>query len=278
MNEPPNGFHHVLNRHGYGFHYSVLRQAEAAYKAGRSKWGFEVAEFPVEVRGHGTRIDFILKHRDLNHLLVAECKRVNPALADWCFVRAPYVRVNPRDGRILAEHLVRGSDGRLVAGARPIGYSADAYHIALEMRTDAKGEATGASGRGAIEEAATQVLRGLNGLVEFYVRNRSVLKGIDEVIISPVIFTTANLWASDVDLSQAHSQTGDVDPASAGLLPKAYIMYQYNESPGIKHEYSPFPMPRDLGDILESEYVRTVHIVNARGVEGFLSYMSEAVP
>ena len=274
MSDPPTGFHGVLNRHGYGFHYSVLRRADALYGERRSKWGFEVAEFPVEVRGQGTRIDFILKHRERPHYLVAECKRANPALADWCFVRAPYVRSNRTDERILAEHITRERDGSLRSGAKPIGYSADAYQIALEVRTDARGD-SGGSGRGAIEEAATQISRGMNGLVEFFVRNRTVLKGIDEAVISPVIFTTANLWASGVDLSQADLPSGNVDPKAAGLIPKPYVMYQYHLSPGIKHEWPRFPLPRELGDILDTEYVRTVHIVSTSGIDSFLSFMSD---
>jgi hypothetical protein len=270
---PPSGFHKILNRHGYGFQYSVLNRAAALYEDGRSQWLFEAAEFPVEVQGSGTRIDFILKHRHYNHLLVAECKRVNPALGAWCFARAPYVRRGRIDEMYFADYLVRNRDGSFSAGVKPLTYLADAFHLGLEARTGDQGESAGA-GRNAIEDAATQVCRGVNGLVEFYVRHRQVLKGKDELIISSAIFTTAALWAADVDLSNTDLSTGDVDPAAVGLVPKAYVAYQYHLSPGIKHEHSLHPMPKELGDVLDREYIRTIHVVAPNGVEAFLQHYS----
>jgi hypothetical protein len=54
-------FNNQLDRHGYGFHYSVLSWAEELNtRRGASQWVFEVCEFPVAVQGIGTRIDFIL--------------------------------------------------------------------------------------------------------------------------------------------------------------------------------------------------------------------------
>jgi hypothetical protein len=82
------GFQNVLNSHGYGFQYSVLKEvARLAYEVRSASWIPKVPEFPVEVQGHDTRIDFILKHARLPFYLVAECKRANPSLANWCFAK-----------------------------------------------------------------------------------------------------------------------------------------------------------------------------------------------
>ena len=98
-------FEASLNQHGYGFQYSVLQTAWTFEQSNNSSFVFEVAEFPVEVQNAGTRIDFILRRSKPNIrisnserplFLVAECKRANPALADWCFVRAPFTKRNPR--------------------------------------------------------------------------------------------------------------------------------------------------------------------------------------
>jgi len=43
------GFEKVLNRHGYGFQYAVLKLATELYEQNKSAWVFNVAEFPVEV-------------------------------------------------------------------------------------------------------------------------------------------------------------------------------------------------------------------------------------
>ena len=73
-------FHKNLNRHGYGFHYRVLHEVERLYNERKSYWRFEAAEFPVEVQGHGTRIDFVLSSNSKSIYLLAECKRADPAL------------------------------------------------------------------------------------------------------------------------------------------------------------------------------------------------------
>jgi len=92
-----NSFQKALNRHGYGFQFSVLKIAENLAKKvdrhERSRWNFLFSEVPVEVQGSGTRIDFILSRSrsDLSPFfyLICECKRANPKLSNWCFVRAP---------------------------------------------------------------------------------------------------------------------------------------------------------------------------------------------
>jgi len=83
-----------VNQHGHGFHYSVVDRARYLCDEGRAQWYFEVAELPVKARNSSTKVDFILRHKYLPRLMIAECKRANPAFADWCFMRAPYVVIN----------------------------------------------------------------------------------------------------------------------------------------------------------------------------------------
>src|SRR5579872_5212238 len=85
-------FENRLNRHGYSFQYAVINKAKEAFEQGASAWGFMVAEFPVQSPEKDTRIDFILKHTRNPIHMVAECKRANPALSNWCFVKAPFVQ------------------------------------------------------------------------------------------------------------------------------------------------------------------------------------------
>ena len=74
-----------LDQHGYGFQYALIRHLR---EKGLS-WYLQATEFPVEVGEKHTRIDFVLKYGSRNVYLVAECKRANPALSNWCFIRAP---------------------------------------------------------------------------------------------------------------------------------------------------------------------------------------------
>jgi len=74
----------------------------------------------------------------------------------------------------------------------------DFYQIAIEVKSDKTGDPSG-NGRGAIEQAAGQVMRGSNGLIESLLKFSKLVddpKGCDLI---PVIFTTANLWVSNVD-------------------------------------------------------------------------------
>ncbi|HKC63631.1 MAG TPA: hypothetical protein VKB86_08335, partial [Pyrinomonadaceae bacterium] len=206
-------FSDVLNRHGYGFQYSVLNLANKLFIARNSSWLFQAVEFPVEVKGYSTRIDFILKRKsEPTFFLLAECKRANPALSNWCFVRAPYIHRNHSDGYepVIMEHAQSGYAASVTAYAKERPSAYNPCHIGLEVRSNAKGDTQGESGK-AIEDAASQVLRGLNGMVELLSKNRHILSNWKRADFLPVIFTTAQLWLSNAELSSADIQTGKVD-------------------------------------------------------------------
>jgi len=93
MAEPTlNDIRKVLGSHGHAFQYAVLRRAQELFDKGRSTWVFDVAEFPVEGTDKPIHIDFILSNRSNNVYLVIECKRVDPAVGNWCFLKLPYTR------------------------------------------------------------------------------------------------------------------------------------------------------------------------------------------
>lgn len=191
-----------LNENGYSFQYAVLKAIHDLYNEKKSPWLFEVAEFPVEVNGTPIHIDFILRQKETPFYLVAECKRANPALSNWCFVKAPYVsrRIHDGDERIVRE-IVKANR---ITSLQWIGRTQDIYRLAFEVKSNAKGE--GSSGKGQINEALTQVLRGMNGLIKFAVNvlgkgKEDLLKGYSCAAFMPVIFTTAKLWVTDAKRS-----------------------------------------------------------------------------
>ena len=264
------GLEKVLDRHGYGFHYSVLRKCQALYDEGRSEWGFEAAEFPVEVRGAATRVDFILKSRSGPWYMLAECKRVNPALSNWCFVTAPYYRRNQKDRELVAEraHCTLGGEIQ-TSVVTTFGYQG-LYHIGLEVRSGEKGDC-GGKGRGAIEEASTQVGRGLNGFLSFLAAHPQPLQIDVPATFLPVIFTTARLFVSEVDLSAAELDTGKLPAAAVQLEEKDWIWLQYHLSPGLKHRLFTGPATDQLAALLTQEYVRTIAVVSSQGIASFLT-------
>jgi hypothetical protein len=251
-----------------------MKHAQKLSEQGKSKWLFEAAEFPVQVQKEGTRIDFILKLQESPIYLLAECKRANPALSNWCFARAPYVRRNRTSFEPLSiEYATYKESVFLESSARHGVDLKNAYHIAIEVKSNRKGEPY-STGRGAIEAAATQVCRGLNGMIDFAAGNENFLTMQMEAYFLPVIFTTAQVWTSEVDLSLANIESGDLDLEEVHLEEKDWIFYQYHLSPGIKHPHKPLIPSATLGGVLDSEYIRSIAIVTSSGIESFLRWSS----
>jgi hypothetical protein len=267
-------FRRALDGHGYGFHYAVLRRAEELCATSRSQWRFEVAEFPVVVQKVPTRIDIVLRHGDEPLLLVGECKRVNPALGHWCFATAPYVATESISKRFIVERArFFGAAGETRAGPGHLTTVEEAYHIAIEIRSpDTKGDPSD-KGRGAIEEAVSQVFRGVNGMMEYLGRNPQLVqpKGL---FIIPVVFTTAALWSTNVALDRSSLADGKVDFAETSLTRRNWLLYQYHVSPGIKHEVAGGGDRSSLSKSLASDFARSVAIVSSNGIDEFLTWSS----
>jgi hypothetical protein len=282
-NEIRSAFSKALNSHGHAFQYAVLKKcrnvAQALERnAALSTWYPLASEFPVVVQGVGTRIDFVLRRvarrpsQDVPVYLLAECKRANPALSNWCFAKAPYVH------HAWPEQFEPFIAERFQSSHEAIGVEAyysvpDAYHIGIEIKTKSKGDNKGESGQ-AIENAASQILRGLNGFIETLNQNIQLLHEQSHAYILPVIFTTAELYGSDAKLSDADLKSGLTNIADSELKLLSWICYQYHTSPGIKHTRSPIIKPQDLGPILQREYIRTIPIVNSAGIEPFFAWLS----
>ena len=217
-------FADMLNRHGYAFQYSSIRIAEKLFKEVNPKWIFQASEFPVELskRSKGTRIDFILKSKEYPVYLLFECKRANPALKNWCFARAPYVRRNRTEEYFFVETIGSNDEGINSKGMilREIDKD-ESYHIALEMKTSESGD-RGDKGHGAIEEAATQICHGLNGLVELF-HAQPLLNPGQRVVLIPVILTTASIWVSAVDLGNADIKSGELEQSQVEVKQKNWI-------------------------------------------------------
>jgi hypothetical protein len=267
-----SGLERVLNTHGFGFHYATLKRAVDAYQKTRQGWFFNVAEFPVEARGSGTRIDFVLRRSGAGvpYFLVAECKRANPALSDWCFVRAPYRYYGePAVPQLILEHIAFASPG--IPSSFGFGYNCvpEDFGIAIEIRSGKEGDKHGV-GRGAIEEAATQVIRGLNGFVNNVAGNQSLFGERKLVIFLPVVFTTAKLWVCDARLEEADLRTGNIDLSLSTLRPASWVAFHYPVSPGLKHSVTARKSEQPLWETYVAEHLRTICVVGADAVEEFL--------
>jgi len=301
----------VLARHGYGLQYAAIKAAEETFEKCRS-WVFEVAELPVKVReGCESRIDFVLSRlcrlRDARpDYLVVECKRANPALRNWWFIRAPYIRRGRDREQFFVEKVVIDLSKLLTAAPRrTVGATGgvldfrineEAYHIALEIRSGEKGDPRG-PGRGAIEEACGQVCKGVSGLVELIASQPDLFVGDirqdaggDEMAslrIIPVVVTTARLLTTETDLSGASLSDGVLPQGKTEVKERPWVFYQYHRSQSLRHSWfikkdsgrlaTQLPgygrrriLNYTLGELLDQEYVRTIPIVNAESFGRFL--------
>lgn len=267
-----------LNQHGYAFHYRVLEEAKRLFEENTSPWLFEAAEFPVEIKNKDTRIDLILaygRHRStaasITTYIIGECKRTNPSMNQWCFVKAPFVRRDSMCEKMILERALK-KQGQFTSTGWSPGFRLDeTYHIGLVLKSKSKGDKNtpDGGGRDGIEASVTQVLRGCSGFVEY---NNALAENLVDgwgAILIPVVFTTAKLFTSDVDLSKADLEQGTVE-LDDEPTEVPYLFYQYNSSAGIRNTIMTSYDPVELGKVLESEYMRTVCVVNARGIERFL--------
>jgi hypothetical protein len=257
-----------LNCHGHSFQRTVMRTIVEQ----NIGWDAVPWEFPVQVSGRDSRIDFILARRrefpsDPRYLLICEAKRVNPALGDWCFAGAPD-RHHAFSTGCYVETICRGrgTETQLHRLCEP----EHVYEIGIELKTNREGDPVGGSGRGAIEEAASQVLRGMNGLIDFMQSEPETWEREQEIRLLPVIITTAQLWTTDADLANADLRSGNLPPDGFSIEPQEQIWLHYPQSPSLRPSSLPAEKARNLADALFHRFVRRIAVVSVEGIEGFL--------
>ena len=272
----------LLDMHGFGFQERVQKVARDLHAAGESLWRPVEAEFPVEVQGRGTRIDFILRSEGTElHppiYMICECKRVNPARGAWCFCRQPSVMHNrPRRSNIIADRVRISVLPAVSAEVVQTGFIGDGpYNIGHELKREDKGDKWEKRRGDAVEEAATQVITGVNGYIDHLHKHTRWVRCERLQTLIPVVFTTAQLFASDVELDRAELEDGKVPQAKLKSVP--WLVWQYPLSPALKYsKHSQAPAFRDalnLQDVLELGFMRSVCVVSASGVEPFLTKFS----
>ena len=117
----------------------------------------------------------------------------------------------------------------------------------------------------------------MNGLIQFMGRNGQLLQpgtenlpGSDGKVLIPVIFTTAALHVCNCDLSSAEIKDGRLNISQASLTDEPWVYFQYHLSPGIKHTARRAEDFYTIETALDGEYIRTIPIVSACGIDRFL--------
>jgi len=276
-------FEKELRIHGFGFQYSVIEEIRRLYNEEQSAWRTEFTEFPVEINNNNTHIDFILERKETSYFpkkspffLICECKRANPALSNWCFVRSPFGREGLLLNSMFIEklHLEKQWNTKKSYVLQSDTMGKKVFDIAFNVKSDDKGEG---DTKGA-NDAVSQVLRGMNGFIEYFGKKENLLKiqheGSYSPYFLPVIFTTAELWTSTINLSESDLNTGNLDLPLEGLTNESWLYFQYNQSQPIKHSISTNYSSNEIFNVAQTEFTRTIAIVNPKGISDFLYKMS----
>jgi hypothetical protein len=266
---PDAEFLEALNRHGYAFQQAVLHRSHELFHEDRSNWIFDAAEFPIEVQGHASHVDFVLRGKQDSAYLVAECKRVDPALGRWCFARAPFTHRNASPRDLILDQIRQDPNGTLRSSPQRITWATDPYQIGVEVKTNARGDGAG-SNRDSIEKAVTQALRGASGVVNHLTsQDWSHVRGMICRFV-PAVFTTAEIWTTDADLTSTDVATGKLPSKGFKASKAGWIWYNYNISPQLRHGL-PRPTAPAIADALTQEAMRSVAIVSPSGIDDFLA-------
>lgn len=267
---PEAEFAEALNRHGFAFQQAVLQHVIEMHRNGRSEWAFEVAEFPVAIGDSATHVDFVLRAASESAFLVGECKRVDPAMGRWCFARSPFTRRSGARDETILEELGQQHSSRLVSSPVRGSWGAAPYQIAVEVKTKTTGDQSG-GGRDTIDKAVAQVLRGVSGLVDHWAaKDWSNRQGVKCRFI-PAVFTTAEIWTTDADLSRAELTSGRLGRDEFRASSAGWLWYNHNLSPHLRHGVSSNRSKDTLSEALAAEATRSVAIVSPSGLDEFLN-------
>lgn len=267
------GLKKFLDRHGFCFQYAVLKEIARIVAEGARNWVLAGSEVPVESKGKPTHIDFVLRHEKYDRYLICECKRANPKLSNWCFLRRPISTPFREKNSLLAEKVVKSAEGKVATGPDLFGTSENIWDLGAEMTSDMKGDPCGQSRKG-LEAAMTQVMRQVNGFANLIGKLPSVvgtappLFGRPHAILVPVIFTSARLFTSESDISESDLLTGELKEVPS-LKNADWLFYQYHQSPLLLHDLARESDHDNLEQFVMDEFTRTIAIVSARGIEKF---------
>lgn len=260
-------FAKAINRQGFAFQSRVVDELHQLVEKSSSQWSLAAIEFPVQAGKFGTRIDFVLEAHRSPYWLVGECKRVNPAFSEWFFLKAPHVRRDHEERYVVEEihlhhHEMFARGVSLRAGREEL-----MFHTAYAAPIDAKGD--GPPGHNAVEDAAGQACKGMNGLANLLKSNRGLLGEQNKRIVVPVIFTTANLFSCELPVAQVDLPSGEVAPEKLNVVAQPFVFYQYHLSPELAHDVMRVGAAPGLSPLLADAFIRTIAIVNASGIETF---------
>lgn len=87
----------------------------------------------------------------------------------------------------------------------------------------------------------------------------------------PVLFTTAELWTTENDLSGADLGSGKFSQDALSVEETGWLWFNYNMSPQLRHTVPPSKSSKTLSESLIAEATHSVAIVSPSGIDAFLT-------
>jgi hypothetical protein len=151
------------------------------------------------------------------------------------------------------------------------------FDLGVEVKTDQKGDPCTSPDKSPIQAAVGQVLRSVGGFIDT-INSSIAFNDILEVgkpeIMIPVVFTTAELFASNVDLGSSGLGDGKLEKITGNLTRVPWVWFNYHRTANLRAKRR-----FGYGDKKEQhvskryrDVVRSVVIVNGNSLETFLAY------
>jgi hypothetical protein len=215
--------------------------------------------------------------------MIAECKKADPATARWCFAPSEYRWYGMSRPEVTFDQFsarTEASEARQYVStdvcAKYLEAGEKTYHIGFDLRTGRQGDGRAPGGTKAIDQAVTQVLRGTSGYInQIFSVNRWPYQTRHTCRFIPVVFTTAELWVSDVDLGSSDLSTGELPADAVSVRQEKWIWFTHHRSPTLSHALLKLRSDDDMASELRMGYSRSVAIVSPDGIDEFLSWELE---
>lgn len=205
----------VLNSNGFSLQYSVIEEL----KKSSQQWLFYGSEIPVTPRGKNTHIDCVFQDRSGSFFLIGECKRVQAGYADWVFVKTPLSSRKDTYCHLTLDELRESRNSHASVVKKRIGpcsyaVTEDVYGLGFRTkRSLPPGAVECQDSVNVINNCIEQVLRSTSGfinLLSHIFRPNNEVQYDYRYFFLPVIFTTAELWISEVNIAGADLETGNL--------------------------------------------------------------------
>ncbi len=273
----------VLNANGFSFQYAVARRITEFSKKNYSRLKLEGTEIPVGPERENTHIDLVIEsigefqNDDTRFYLIGECKRVDPAKGRWCFTRSPYTWPYAPETQNTVQfdrlYEVDADVGRYKADTAIAVLPSEPYSLGFELKTNRKGNGLGSADKSAIAAAVTQVSRGTKGFIHLlngYDASSRSAKLTKLAFFVPVVFTTAELFTTTVDISSANIKDGNLDCDDLGMTQVDWLWFNHNRSLGLSHDVQVGRREQSNYNRHYLDFTRSLAIVGPNGIDDFL--------